>query len=73
MSLIIFKNRCVHSSMNHASDLADTKSRHLKAEMHSTVATLGSMSNMSHHFYSSMSGIAQVIVLVSLSDTRVEI
>jgi len=42
-------------------------------ETRSLVATLGSMNNMSHHCYSSMSGIAQVFVLVSLSVTRVEI
>ena len=59
--------------MNRTSDLADIKSRHSKAEMHSTVATLGSMSNMSHHCYSFVSGIAQVFVLISLSATRVEI
>jgi len=57
--------------MNRTSDLADIKSRHSKAGTRSIVATLGFMSNMSHHCYSSMSGIAQVFVLVSLSATRV--
>jgi len=55
--------------MNRTSDLADIKSRHSKAETRSIVATLGSMSNISHHYYSSMSGIAQVFVLVSLLAT----
>jgi len=59
--------------MNHTSDLADIKSRHSKVETRSIVATLRSMGNMSHYCYSSMSGIAQVFLLVSLSATMVEI
>jgi len=73
ISSIICTTRYVHSSMNRTSDLTDIKLRHLKTEMDSIVATLGSMSNMSQHCYSSMSGIAQVFVLVSLSDTRAKV
>jgi len=59
--------------MNHTSSLANINSRHSKAETRSIVATLGSMNNMSKDCYSSMSGIAQGFVPVSLSATRVEI